>query len=248
MEAAGLGFFMLSACLFAILLMHPESPVVQSISSSEMRRVLMGLAMGGTAMALIYSPWGRRSGAHLNPAVTLTFARLGRVTPSDAAFYAAFQLAGGLAGVCLAVLVAGDALRDSAVNFVVTVPGQAGTLSALAAEFGMSFLMMTLVLCVSNSRMTRWTGVCSGVAVALFISTVGPVSGMSMNPARTLASAIPARTWTGLWVYLVAPPLAMLTAAEIDRRLRGAAGVGCPKLDRLNQQRCIFCNSPTGHA
>ena len=64
MEALGLGLFMASACGFATLLEHPDSPLHRSISDPLLRRVLMGLAMGLTAIGLIYSPWGRRSGAH----------------------------------------------------------------------------------------------------------------------------------------------------------------------------------------
>jgi aquaporin Z len=88
MEAAGLGLFMISACVFAILLFHPASPVAGFRGGHLARRALMGLAMGTTAVALIYSPWGQRSGAHLNPAVTLTFLRLGKVRGWDAAFWA----------------------------------------------------------------------------------------------------------------------------------------------------------------
>src|SRR5258707_4688210 len=72
MEAAELGCFMISASLFTILLYHPAFPAVQAIPMEFTRRILMGLAMGLTAIAIIYSPWGKQSGAHLNPAVTLT--------------------------------------------------------------------------------------------------------------------------------------------------------------------------------
>jgi glycerol uptake facilitator-like aquaporin len=101
MEAAGLGLFMLSACAFTVLLYHPVSPVERAVESQVMRRVLMGLAMALTAVAIIYSPWGRRSGAHLNPAVTLTFWRLGKVAGWDAAFYIIAQFVGGLAPASL---------------------------------------------------------------------------------------------------------------------------------------------------
>src|SRR5262245_45066345 len=94
-EAAGLGLFMISACLFGTLLGHPESPVVRALPDPIARRVLMGLAMGLTAIGLIYSPWGQRSGAHFNPATTLAFWRLGKLAPMDAAFYALFQVLGG---------------------------------------------------------------------------------------------------------------------------------------------------------
>src|SRR5574342_342866 len=87
MEAGGLGVFMLSACAFTVLLFHPESAMRQVVESPLVRRMLMGLAMGLTAVALVYSPWGRRSGAHLNPVVTFTFWRLGKIAGRDAVFY-----------------------------------------------------------------------------------------------------------------------------------------------------------------
>ena len=93
---------MISACLFATLLEHPGSPVRQTITDPLLRRIPMGLAMGATAVATIYSRWGQRSGAHLNPAVTLTFWRLGKVQGRDAAFYVAAQFAGAVVGVGLA--------------------------------------------------------------------------------------------------------------------------------------------------
>src|SRR5207244_3703525 len=78
-EAAELGLFMISAGLFTILLHHPESPVLNFIPSEFVRRMLTGIAMGSTAIMLVFSPLGKRSGAHFNPAVTLTFWRLGKV-------------------------------------------------------------------------------------------------------------------------------------------------------------------------
>ena len=81
MEAAELGLFMISAGVFVSLLEHPASPVRQAIADPVLRRVLIGLAMGLTAISIVYSPLGQRSGAHFNPAVTLTFFRLGKVAP-----------------------------------------------------------------------------------------------------------------------------------------------------------------------
>src|SRR5262245_33069961 len=78
MEGFGLGLFMFVACGFGILLEHPSSPVRQMIESATLRRILFGSAMAATAILNVYSPWGKRSGAHLNPAVTLTFWRLGK--------------------------------------------------------------------------------------------------------------------------------------------------------------------------
>ncbi len=101
MEAALLGLFMVSAGLLGTLLEYPRSPVHQAIPDAFLRRLLMGLAMGLTAIGLIYSPWGKQSGAHFNPAVTWTFWRLGKVKLWDAIWYTVAQFAGGLYAVVL---------------------------------------------------------------------------------------------------------------------------------------------------
>src|SRR5262245_29153081 len=131
-EAWCLGTFMVSACFFGVLLFYPGSPL--TALGFALRNLLMGLAMGSTAVAIICSPLGKRSGAHFNPAVTLTFLRLGKIQPSDAFFYILFQFIGGVAGVLISYLVLGDLLADGAVNFVVTVPGSYGVGAAFAAE------------------------------------------------------------------------------------------------------------------
>ena len=122
-EATLLGVFMLSACLFTVLLFHPLSPVPALVPDPTLRRFLMGLAMGGTAVGLNYSGWGKQSGAHYNPAVTLTFLRLGRIGSHDAWAYVAAQFAGGILGVLVATLVAGPLVADASVRYAVTVPG-----------------------------------------------------------------------------------------------------------------------------
>ena len=238
MEAAGLAAFMVSACFFAVLLEHPASPVHAAVANPAARRALGGLAMGLTAVAIIYSPWGRQSGAHLNPGVTLGFLRLGWIPRADAAFYAAFQVGGGIAGVLLAWALLGARLSHPATRFAVTMPGPLGTFAALAAEAAISFLLMTAILHVSGSRYARWTGVVAGALVALYIAVEAPLSGMSMNPARSLASALVAGDWTALWIYLLAPPLAMLLAATVYARRRVR---GCAKLVHAADKRCIFC-------
>jgi aquaporin Z len=238
-EAWCLGTFMVAACFFGVLLFHPGSAFI--ILSLPLRNTLMGIAIGTTAVAIIRSPWGKRSGAHCNPAVTLAFLRLGKIKPHDAAFYVLFQFIGGLAGVLASYLVLGDRLADSAVNFVVTVPGPDGVAVAFIAELGISFLMMSMVLFTSNAvRLARFTPFFAGCLVATYISLESPISGMSMNPARTFASAAVGDHWASWWVYFVAPPMAMLGAAEFFVRTRGLKEVLCAKLDHSGLARCIF--------
>jgi aquaporin Z len=219
-EAWCLGTFMASACGFGVLLFNPTSPA--AVLPFAIRNVLMGLAMGLTAVAIIKSPWGQRSGAHFNPAVTLTFFRLGKIGLPDAVFYILFQFGGGIAGVAISWAVLGDLLADMAVNFVVTIPGRSGLLVALLAESILSFGIMAAILFTTNStRLSAFTPYVAGALVALYIAVESPVSGMSLNPARSFASAVVAGEWHGLWIYFVGPPIAMLAAAEFFLRTRG---------------------------
>jgi len=240
MEAAGLGIFMVSASVFTILLYHPASPAVRVLPEEFPRRVLMGLAMGLTAIGIIYSPWGKQSGAHLNPAVTLTFFQLGKVAPWDAVFYVVAQFAGGVAGVVLVAAVAGKLLAHPSVNYVATLPGSGGIGAAFLGELVIALILMSVVLVVSNTQnLARFTGLFAGACVAVFIPFEAPISGMSMNPARTFGSAVLPHLWDSLWIYFLAPPLGMLAAAAVHLRLKHA--VGCAKLHHQNKLRCIFC-------
>jgi aquaporin Z len=240
MEAGELGLFMISAGLFTILLYHPASGVVKALPGEFLRRILMGLAMGLTAVGIIYSPWGKQSGAHMNPAFTLTFFRLGKVAAWDAMFYAVAQLAGAIAGVAAVAAAAGNLIAHPSVNYVATLPGPPGTAAAFLGEAIISFILVAIVLAVSNTpRLARFTGLFAGACVAAFITFESPLSGMSMNPARTLGSAVFPRLWGSLWIYFLAPPLGMLAAAEWRSRLHQP--VACAKLHHHNNRRCIFC-------
>jgi aquaporin Z len=241
METAELGMFMISACVFAILIEHPASPIPEALPHPNARRLLMGIAMGLTAVGILYSPWGQQSGGHLNPAVTLTFLRLGKVKPWDAVFYIGAQFLGGIAGVFMATAFLREAVAHPAVNYVATRPGDAGAFIAFAAEFGISFILMSVVLRASNTAwLARYTPMFAGMLVATYITLEAPISGMSMNPARTFGSALAAQSWTSLWVYFTAPPLGMLLAAEVYRGQKGAHAVICAKLHHHNDKRCIF--------
>lgn len=192
-EGALLGTFLFAACLGAYVLEHPDSPLRRAMASPAARRAVMGLLMGLTAVALIYSPWGARSGAHMNPATTLTFFILGKVAAPDAFFYIAAHCIGGVIGVLLADAVLGHRrLAHQSVNYAVTAPGRRGRGVAWAVEFVLAFLMMSAVLLTSNSALLApYTGLLAGGLVALFIFLGAPLSGMSINPARSLASAPP---------------------------------------------------------
>ncbi len=214
-EAWALGMFMLSATFFAGVLGLPGWPG-HGIGEPFLRRSLMGLAMGLTAVGLIYSGWGRRSGAHMNPAFTLTFLFLKKIDRRDAVWYILFQCLGGAAAMLLFKSLFPNFVAAPEVNFVQTQPGIAGVAGAGVAEALISFGLVLTVLYSSNFEKTaRWTGIFAGCLIFLYITFEDPYSGMSMNPARTLASAVAAGNFIHFWIYLSAPLLGMLSAAKV---------------------------------
>ncbi|MFN8637085.1 MAG: aquaporin, partial [Chloroflexota bacterium] len=148
---------------------------------------------------------------------------------------------GGIVGVQAASLILREAVEHPAVNHVATVPGMDGPAVAFLAELSISCLLMLAILTVSNTpRVARYTGLCAGLLVMTYIVLEAPLSGMSMNPARSLGSAVAAGAWHDLWIYWTAPPLGMLLAAELYVRLRGRASVRCAKLHHPKRGSCIF--------
>jgi len=239
-EACAIGTFMVSAAVFTAVLYHPSSAVSGVISHEIVRRAFMGLAMGATAVGIIYSPWGQRSGAHMNPAVTLTFFRLGKVTRSDLLGYVTAQFVGAIVGIAAVAGALHGVVSDPSVNYVTTLPGPGGDAVAFIAEAGISFVLMLTILAVSNhSRLAPFTGLFAGLLVWTYITIEAPLSGMSMNPARTFGSALLARDYLGLWIYFTAPPLGMLLAAETFTRSFGARVI-CAKLHHPHSGPCIF--------
>ncbi len=244
MEAGEAGFYLFSACAVATLLWHPASPIQQYLPGDAVRRMLMGLAMGATIIAIVLSPWGKQSGAHFNPALTFTFYRLGKVAWWDAVFYCASQLSGAVAGIALASLVLQGAPAHRAVRYAATIPGIYGDAIAFVAELAISFLLMSAILFASNHEaLAPYTHYFAAILVALYIAFESPLSGMSTNPARTFGPALFAGYWHALWIYFTAPPLGMLAAAEVFLLAREGYGPYCAKLHHHNDKRCIFCHS-----
>lgn len=239
-EAAGLGVFLIVVGMFATILEYPGSPVHQAIANPNLRRLLMGMVAGTTAISIVYSPWGKRSGAHLNPAVTLTFFRLKKIAPWDALFYAIAQFIGGTVGILLAAIVLGQAFSDPPLDYLVTKPGEWGIAVAFLTEVLLSFCLVLMVLFTSNiNSLSNYTGIFAGMMVATYITLAAPLSGMSINPARSFASAFHAQIWTAFWIYYFAPPLGMLLAAQLYLRYPKKPPTLCFKLCPNGEQNCI---------
>jgi aquaporin Z len=241
MEAGELALYMFLVCAFDTVLKHPTPPVRYFVASAIVRRAIMGLLIGSTVLAIILTPWGKQSGGHFNPAVTLTFYRLGKVAFWDTLFYVAAQFAGAAGRVGIAAYVLRDAPDNPAVRYAVTTPGIFGKAGALAGEVSISFILMTAILLASNREaLARYTPYVVGALYATFITFETPLSGMSMNPARTFGSAFRAGYWHAMWIHFIAPTMGMLAGADIFPWVRKRLPPCCAKLHHDNDKRCIF--------
>jgi aquaporin Z len=220
MEACGLAGFVIGAGLLSILLEHPDLPVMQSKfgNYAMLRRIPLGIIMGAyiTVVALLF---GKKSGAHINPAATLAFLRLGKIKFKDALFYMIAQFAGALVASQLLKYFAGDLFSHALIDFGVSKPMPPhGNMAAFIAEFIISFILMLVVLIAASSKkFEKYVALLSGVLIALYIIIEMPFSGMSLNPARSFAAALAGNKWEHLWIYFAAPIPAMFVAGEVYR-------------------------------
>ena len=220
-EGLGLGLFMISASLFDAVIEYPGLPVRHIITSALLRRFLVGLAMGLTALYIFTSRFGIQSGAYINPAVTVVRYRLGDINKTDSFFYTVFQLLGGSLGVYVVVLIFPSWMKNPAVNYIITVPGKQGTAVAFIMEFLISFILIAVVLFMGlKKRWDKYTPYVVSFLITLFITFEAPFSGMSMNPARTFASAIIAGEWKSFWLYCTAPVIGMLAGEAVYRKTK----------------------------
>ena len=241
MEFSGTGALMFCICLFGTILYSNASPMTRFALSRPESAAIMGMGVAGTTLLIIRSPFGRRSGAHFNPAITLTYLCLGRIHRWDALYYVAVQFSGALCGVFIARQILGPALSSDPVRYVVTVPGSYGRGVAFISEFLLSALLMGVVLFATNHRtLARFSPFMVAAVTVLYFTICSSISGFSVNPARTFSSAIFAWIWWGIWIYFIAPFLGMLAAAGIYIRTFGPTRVYCAKVFHDLRSTCPF--------
>jgi aquaporin Z len=241
MECAQIGAFMVSICCAGTFLYSPSSPLVRWWHWKSHRALLMGLAVALTTLVITRSPFGRRTGAHFNPALTLTYFYLGRVHRWDALLYALSQFLGGVCGIFVAEKLLGMNLSGFPVLYLVTVPGRYGVWTACLAEVTVAFLLMLMILVSSNHQtLMRYTPELSAVVTVASCACSTAASGYSTNPARSFASAVFAQLWYGIWIYFVAPCVGMLLAAALYRRTVGASRIYCAKVFHDLSSPCPF--------
>lgn len=171
-----------------------------------------GLVVGGCVYA-----FGRVSGAHFNPAVTLGFVLAGEFPPRRAISFLAVQFGGALTGALVLAAALGAGMAPAVTHV------QAALSIALLSEFAAtSLLMFVIMAAATDSRLPRWaSGAAIGGAVVIGVAFAGPLTGGSMNPARTLGPAFATATFADLWLYLLAPMAGAASAALAYRWFRG---------------------------
>lgn len=211
-EFAGTAFQLAAGFSVVALLESPRSPATSALPAWS-RLVLIGIAFGVLAAAVALSPAGRRSGAHLNPAVTVGFWLRGHTPSRDVLGYVLAQAAGALAAA--AVFAAAWGPWAASVNTARTVPEpHLGLFGVAGIEAALTFgLLMTVFAMVSSPRTARWTpAVVTGVLAAL-IWAGAPHTGASMNPARTFGPDAVVSAYTAIWCYVAGPVVGAAIAA-----------------------------------
>lgn len=206
--AEGLGTFIL-------VFVGAGAIVVNDLSGGAVTHLGVSLVFGAVVAALIYT-LGHLSGAHFNPAVTLSFWRGGFVHGERAIVYIAAQCG----GACFASLLLRAALGPI---------GHQGATLPRNGQWGQAFLLETiltfiLMLVIYGSAVDRrapagWGGLAIGLTVAVEACAMGPITGASMNPARSLGPALAAGLWQHHWVYWLAPVLGAQLAWVVYRYL-----------------------------
>ena len=202
---------------FALVLMGTGAIVVDAGTRGRLGHAGVALAFGGVVTAMVYA-LGHVSGAHINPAVTVALASNGRFPRGEVAPYVVAQCAGAVAASFALRAVLGPVGGLGA-----TVPAM-GAWRSFVVEWLLSFVLMFVIVSVATDErvVPGFAAIPVGLAVGLGVLVGGPLSGGSMNPARSLGPALAGGAWTGHWIYWAAPVTAMLAAVRVYELLRPA--------------------------
>ena len=202
-ELVGTALLVLVGCSFVILDFGTGSPVVALFPGAGPRRALTGFLFGSVGALIAISPVGKVSGAHINPAVTLSFWILRRMNTRVALGYVAAQLAGGILGAA-ALRVWGT--MGASAGYATTGPGRAGIGFAVLGEVVATFCLIAgLLHFLGNPRLRAFTPALFPFLYALLVWVEAPLSGASTNPARSLGPGLVTGAMKGWWIYWLGP-------------------------------------------
>lgn len=213
--AEGLGTFFL-------VLIGPGAAMVNAYSGGQLGPVGIALAFAFVVTAMIHAV-GHLSGAHINPAVTLGFWSVGRFPVREVFPYVAAQCSGAVAAAAVLWGTLGPVGELGA-----TLP-RISVASALAIEWLLSFVLMFVIMAVATDERVAdgFAALAVGLTVGFCALTGGPITGGSMNPARSFGPALVGDLWRAHWIYWLAPVTAMMMAARSYEFLRS---VGPPQV------------------
>ncbi len=223
-------------------------PLAELIPDAGVRRLITGLLFAGSGSLVAISPFGKTSGAHINPAVSLAFWMQGKMHHYDVIGYVIGQFLGAITGETLLVIVWHNYVRS--VEYGMTLPGPAYPLwFVFSAELLLTGLLVLMIfLFVSSHRLMRWTPLMTWILVAIMVWLEAPVSGTSLNPARSAGPALLAWHWSDQWIYYVAPVVGALLAVFVFRLIVvGERDVLTGKLFHEPGYRSIFKNVSAPH-
>ena len=235
-------FFGLSAVVFDFA---PDLPMAHWIPSAGTRLLINGLLFAGSGSLVALSPLGRLSGAHINPSVSLAFWLGGKMRLCDFAAYVVAQMLGGIAGA--AALVVAWRGHAAAVRNGMTLPGDGWPLwFVFDCEAALTGLLVFLIFVfVSSHRLLRWTPLMNWLVVATMVWLEAPISGTSLNPARSFGPALMTGVWSAQWLYFLAPPLGgMLGLAAFHLVMPAWRCLVSGKLVHAPNYRSIFSPAP----
>jgi aquaporin Z len=247
-ELAGTAFLLFAGLSAVVFDFGAGSPLAAVLPDKSARLLITGLLFAGSGSLVAISPLGRLSGGHINPAVTLAFWIQGKMHRFDLAGYILGQFLGAITGTLLLALVWRG--RAASVHYGMTIPGAGYPLWVIfLVEVGLtSLLVFSIFFFVSSHRLMRWTPLMVWILVALMVWLEAPISGTSLNPARSFGPALVSGVWHSLWLYLVAPPLGAVLAVGAFRLVTASGrDVLTGKLFHAPHYRSVFMHVDAPH-
>ncbi|MDA8203349.1 MAG: aquaporin [Chloroflexi bacterium] len=216
-EFLGTAILVLGGLSAVVLDFGAGSPVARAVPGASPRLLLTGALFAGTGALVTISPIGRRSGAHLNPAVTLGFWLTGHVHTVDLVGYVVGQVLGALAGAAALVAVWGARAAPVHDGLTQPAPGVSAPVAAALEAVMTGAMILAILLMVSSPRTMRWTPLVVWAVVTVEVWQGAPFTGTSLNPARSFGPAVMTGDFHAYWVYVVGPLAGAVAAVTIQR-------------------------------